>query len=216
MKRILLINVVLLMSVFAMAQQDQKAKDILDKVSEKTNSFSSFSAEFTFTMENKEMEIDEKNVGSIKLKGQKYILDLPEVGMKIFSDGTTLWNYSAEGKQVTISNLDDEESDLTNPSALFKIYEKGFNSKYIGEKVKSGIKVYEIELFPDSDEYDVSKITIFINKSTMYIQSADLMGTDGNLYGIEVKKMDTNTNLADKDFVFDSSKYGDIDEIDFR
>ena len=83
MKNILLVLAVLITANFANAQ-DAKAKEILDKVSEKTRTYASIYAEFTFSMENKEMEIDEKNEGSIKLKGQKYCVQLPDVGVEVF------------------------------------------------------------------------------------------------------------------------------------
>jgi len=135
MKRIILMSAVLFVVILSTAQQNDKAKDILDKVSEKTSSFSTIAADFSFSMENKEMEIDEKNEGSIKLKGQKYSVVLPDIGIQVFSDGITLWNYMKDGNQVTVSNIDDESSDLMDPSAIFNIYEKGFDSKFISEKI---------------------------------------------------------------------------------
>ncbi|MEN8115440.1 MAG: outer membrane lipoprotein carrier protein LolA [Bacteroidota bacterium] len=216
MKRSLLILLVLLTSGFVWAQEDAKAKQILDDVSKKTRTYTSISADFTFSMENEEMEINEKNNGSIKLKGQKYCVKLPEVGIEVYSDGTTIWNYMKEGNQVTISNIDDESSELMDPSAIFTIYEKGFRSEYVAEK-KAGTKtVYQINLFPDTDEHDVSKIEVEIDKSTMMIYTATLYGTDGNLYGIVVNKLEPNKNFPDSDFIFDASKYPDVEEIDFR
>ena len=70
----------LILAVFTVNAQDQKAKKILDKVSQKTRSYKTISADFIFTMENKEMDIHEKNKGSIKLKGQKYVVNLPDDG----------------------------------------------------------------------------------------------------------------------------------------
>ena len=215
MKRIILMSAVLFVAIFSTAQYN-KAKDILDKVSEKTSSFSTIAADFSFSMENKEMEIDEKNEGSIKLKGKKYSVVLPDIGIQVFSDGITLWNYMKDGNQVTVSNIDDESSDLMDPSAIFNIYEKGFDSKFISEKKVGNKTIYQIDLFPGSDEYDVSKISVFINKETVMIQSAILYGTDGNLYGIEVRNMETNKDLPDSDFIFDASKFDDVEIIDFR
>ena len=63
MKRIFLIIVVLFAAFFSNAKQDEKAKEILDKVSENTRSYKSISAAFTFTMQNREMDINEKNEG---------------------------------------------------------------------------------------------------------------------------------------------------------
>lgn len=207
---------VLLFALTVCAQQDKKAKDILDKVSENTRSCSTISADFSFSMQNVEMEIDEKNEGSIKFKGQMYSVDLPELGMKIFCDGTTLWNYMKNGNQVTISNLEDEGSDLMNPSSLFNIYEKGFNSKFLKEEKINGKTVYQIELIPDTEEHGVTKILVSIDKATMMIQSAVLYDMDQTLYGINVANMVTNKEITDSEFVFDSSKFNDVEEIDLR
>ena len=216
MKRIILIAVILLTTTLLWAQQDKKAKEILDKVSEKTRSFSTISADFSFSMTNEEMEIDERNDGSIKIKGQKYCVNIPEIGITAISDGTTLWTYMKDGNQVTVSNVEDEGSELMDPSAIFSIYEKGFDSKFVAEKKVGGKTVYQIDLFPDSDEHDVTKITLLIDKNSMMIHSANLYGTDGNLYGIEVKKLVLNKDFPDSEFVFDASKYDDVEIIDFR
>jgi outer membrane lipoprotein-sorting protein len=216
MRNIFLLGIFLTMTVFAAAQQDSKAKEILNEVSEKTRNYNTISAHFIFTMDNEEMDIHEKNEGSIQLKGQKYVVDIPDAGMKVFSDGETLWNYMADGNQVTISNIEDSSSDLMDPSSIFSIYEKGFASKYAGETTKNGKSLHKIELYPDTGEHDVSKIILNINKSTMMIDSAILHDIDENMYGIEVTEMDTKTELPDSHFVFDPDNYGDIEVIDFR
>jgi outer membrane lipoprotein-sorting protein len=162
------------------------------------------------------MSINEKNDGSIKLKGQKYLVDLPGAGIKIYSDGKTNWNYMKQGNQVTISTLDEDSGELMDPTSLFTIYEKGFTSKFVAEKNVGGKTVYQIELFPDKKEYDVSKVTIDINKETMMIQSAQLVGNDGNIYGIVVKKMEINKEFSDAEFAFDAKKFPDVEIIDLR
>lgn len=209
-------GILLSLTLLAVAQQDEKAKQILNKVSEKTRANSSISAEFIFSMDNDEMDIHEKNEGSIQLKGQKYVVNLPDVGIKVFSDGETLWNYMADGNQVTISNIEDSDSELMDPSTIFNIYEKGFRSKYVDEKKKGNKTLYEIELYPDKEKYDVTKIALYIDKSNMMINSAQLFGTDGNLYGVEVTGMVTDTALPDSYFVFNTADYEDIEIIDFR
>ncbi len=216
MKRVILVGMILLATTALWAQQDKKAKEILDKVSEKTRSFTTISADFSFAMKNKEMDIDEKNEGKIIIKGQKYRVQLPDIGISVYSDGKTIWNYMTDGNQVTITSVEDAESDLMDPSALFTIYERGFDSKFVAEKKADGKTVYQIDLFPDSDDYDVSKITLLIDKATYMIHSAKLFGNDGNLYVIDVKKMITNKEFPDSEFVFDASKFDDVEVIDFR
>lgn len=216
MRRIILMCTVLFITIFSSAQQDEKAKGILDKVSEKTRSYKTISADFSFSMENKEMEINEKNEGSIKLKGKKYSVNLSDAGIQVFSDGTTLWNYMKDGNQVIISKIDDESSDLTDPTSLFSIYEKGFDSKFVSEKMEDNKTIYQIDLFPNEDKQEISKITVSIDKESMMIHAAVLYATDGNLYVIKIKKLETNIDFPDSEFVFDASKYNDVETIDWR
>jgi len=224
MREILLV----LITVFAVNTgwtQDAKAKEILDKVSEKARTYKSIDADFSFSTENKEMDINEGNDGFIKIKGKKYNLKMKglngsdqqsDVILEVFSDGTTLWNYMKDGNQVTISKVDDESNELMDPSSIFTIYERGFKSEFVDEKKMDNKTVYHINLFPDSDEFDVSKIEIFIDKAAYMIHAATLFATDGNLYKIQVKKLETNKDFPDSDFVFNTSKYPDVEVIDFR
>ena len=216
MKKILFILSIVLFANVLSAQTDAKAKQILDQVSQKTRSYKTIAADFTFSMQNKQMGINETNNGSIKLKGNKYVVDIPGAGLKVFADGKTSWNYMKTGNQVTIAAIDENSSELMDPSTVFTIYEKGFKSKFIAEKTVDGKPVYQIELYPDKKEFEVSKITIEINKSTSAIQSAQLAGTDGNTYSIKVNKFEPNKEIQDSEFVFDSKKFPGVEVIDLR
>lgn len=199
------------------AQDDAKAKQILDEVSAKTKTFKGVSADFVFSMVNKEMDINEQNEGTIKLKGQKYKVALPGTGYEIYSDGNNVWTYMRDGNQVTITAVDEDSGEsIDNPASIFSIYERGFKSKFISEKQEGGKTLDQIELYPDTDEYQVTKIEVWINKSSMLLDKATLHSTDGNLYGILVKKMNTNADFPDSDFVFDATKHPDVEVIDLR
>jgi len=214
MKKLLLLVATVLIANFLNAQTDVKAKQILDQTSQKTRSYKTISADFTFSMQNAQLK--ETNNGSIKLKGNKYVVEIPGVGLKAFADGKTSWNYMKTGNQVTISTIDESSNELMDPSSIFTIYEKGFKSKFVGEKTVDGKAVYQIELYPDKSEFEVSKIVIEINKSTSAIQSAVLNGTDGNTYSIKVNKFEPNKEIADSEFVFDAKKYPGVEVIDLR
>ena len=216
MRKIILFGFLLAFAWNGFAQQDAKAKKILDEVSTKMRSLETLSVDFLFTMENKAMEISEKNEGKLELKGQKYRVDLPDVGVKVYSDGETLWNYMEDANQVTVSYLEEGGSELMDPSTVFTIYEKGFRSNYSGEKKEGNKSFHQIELFPDSPEYEVEKILISIDKDENIIKSALLHGTDGNLYGVEVTNLDTDKPMPDSYFVFNPKEYNDIEVIDFR
>jgi outer membrane lipoprotein-sorting protein len=201
---------------FVSAQQDAKAKEILDQTSQKTRSYKTIAAEFTFALQNKQMNTNDENKGAIKIKGEKYVVEIPGSGLKIFSDGKTNWTYMKTGNQVTISPIDENSSELMDPSSVFTIYEKGFKSKYIDEKSVDGKLVYQIELYPDKKDMEVSKVTIDINKTNYMIQNAVLYGTDGNTYTVKVLKLEPNKEIPDSDFIFDAKKYPGVEVIDLR
>ncbi len=198
------------------AQQDQRVKSILDTMRDKITSYEGISADFVFSMKNNEMDIDEENRGTIKLKGNKYLVELPEIGINVYSDGKTVWNYMQDGNQVTISNMEDNDNELMDPAALFSIYEKGFRSAYIGETTRGTTPCHQIELYPDQSAGDVTKVVVHIGKTDHLLKSVQLFSTDGNLYAIEVKSMNNSGVLPDNYFIFNPSKFPDVEVIDFR
>jgi len=216
MRNILFTMAIVLIAAALQAQTDTKAKQILDQASQKTRSYKTIFADFTFSMQNQQMKINETNNGSIKLKGNKYMVEIPGAGLKVYADGKTSWNYMKTGNQVTIAPIDENSSELMDPSSVFTIYEKGFKSKFIAEKIVDGKPIYQIELYPDKKEFEVTKITIEINKATSVIQSALLNGTDGNVYTIKVNKFEPNKEIPDAEFVFDAKKYPGVEVIDLR
>lgn len=216
MKQLILISI---LSVFVMtgySQQDAKAKEILEKVTKTTQSYTSIEARFSFEMNNTKEKIQEKSAGSIILKNKKYKLNIPQMGLQVTCDGKTIWTYMVNSNEVSISNLDEETEDLMDPSKIFTIYERGFNYKYIGESVDAGVPVYSIDLTPQKPTGDIQKILIMIDKQKMLIRGANMTGKDGNKYNVSVTQFVTDGVFKDSDFVFDPKKYKDVEVVDMR
>jgi outer membrane lipoprotein carrier protein len=216
MKRIFLISVLSVFTLAVSAQQDAKAKEILEKVTKTTQSLASLEAKFTFEMNNTAEKIQEKSAGTIILKNKKYKLNIPQMGLQITCDGKTIWTYMVKSNEVSIANLDEETDDLMDPSKIFTIYERGFNYKYVSETVEGGIAVYNIDLTPQKAGGDIQKIKIMIDKQKMLIRGADMTGKDGNKYNVLVSELKTDGVYKDADFVFDPKKYKDIEIVDMR
>lgn len=196
--------------------QDTKAKGILEKVTEATRGFSSIQASFNYVMENKEAGINENYKGNILLKGDQFHLSLPSMGMEIYNNGETVWTYLKDANEVTVAEAGDEMNELMDPSKLFTIYEQGFDYKFIEEKNSDGVPVYMIDLFPEDEEIEYTKIRIQIEKKRMLIKKAEMIGRDGNNYIVEVVNLKTNVPTSDSDFVFNTDQVKDIEIIDLR
>jgi outer membrane lipoprotein carrier protein len=198
------------------AQNDQKARQILEQTSKKMQGFQTITIAFSFTMENAKMNIHEKNNGSLLMKGEKYQVKLPDMGMQVFSDGQTVWNYMKEANQVTISKAGDEEQGVIDPTTIFNIYQEGYAYKFIEDKSVNGKVISYVELLPQDKTKEFTKMTVGIEKDKLIVSSLVTYGKDGNLYGIYVNDFKSNIPIDDAEFVFDKTKFKDVEVVDFR
>ena len=90
--------------------QDPKAQEILDALSNKAAGYTSFSADFEYTLLNKSEGINETQSGSVTMKGkQKYKLEV--AGQEIISDGETVWTFIKEVGELQISDVPEESEE---------------------------------------------------------------------------------------------------------
>jgi len=214
--RNILVLATLLIAYTASAQNDLKARQLLEQTSKKMQSFQSISAAFTFTMENSKMNIHEKNSGTLLLKGAKYQMKLPDMGMQVFCDGLNVWNYMKEANQVTVSKAGEEGQGVIDPTTIFNVYQAGFTQKFMEEKTVSGKVIAFIELVPQDKTKDFNKLMVGIEKDKLLVNSLVTYGKDGNLYGIYVNDFKTNLPISDAEFVFNKAKFGNVEVVDFR
>lgn len=201
-------------SLIATAQSQEKAKNILDQVSAKTKAYPSIVAEFTFALENLQEEISEIYDGSIILKGDKYKVNLMDVDT--YFDGQVMYTHmiDAEEVNITIPDLDDEET--LNPATIFSIYEEGYTFNYVTEGSVDGKACHEIDLYPINRDKPFSRVKLLILVDNLQIYSIRQVGKDGNNYTVVVKNMKTNEQINDNTFVFDKAANPGVDVLDMR
>lgn len=229
MKRLTSILLITLIYFVAFSQDNDnstKAKDILDKVSEKVKSLQTITAKFSFTMVNQQEGIKENYKGEVLIKGEKYHLTL--MGTETYSDGKTIWTHLVEDEEVNITTRDPKDNSfLNNPASIFTMYETGFKYKYI-EKVKTDIGAFDkIELYPtelakglskpdNADNSDLSKVVIFIDGYHNQIHKIEYHSKNGNIYIVEILRFDVNKEMKDTEFTFDKTKFPETEIIDLR
>ena len=192
--------------------KDPKAKAILDKLSKKNKSYSTIVASFEYNLSNKDAGIDETQTGTIKLKGDKYNLEM--AGQQVISDGEKIYTYIPEVEELQIKWAEeDEEAGMISPSSLFTMYEKGFNYKYDGSKQINGETVDLIKLFPENADKPYHTAILQVTKSTTVVRAFEMRGKDGNTYTFTINNFTPNKPLNDNLFNFDKSKAADV--IDF-
>ncbi|MGB2279109.1 MAG: LolA family protein [Flavobacteriales bacterium] len=188
--------------------QDQKAKTILDQLSDKTKSYTSIEAKFTNTFSSTVTDINESQSGTLYLKDDAYRLEME--AQTIICDGETNWIYLPDDEEVNITEIDDEENEL-NPSKIFTIYENGYKYKFVREDRKN----YHIDLFPE-ESGPFTKVELFINKSKMQISSFTMIDKQGSHFKYVIDSFVTNKEMNNDFFVFKTADYPNVDVIDLR
>lgn len=215
LKSLLILGIVLFnFSVFA--QDDAKAKGILDELSKKTKTYTSIKAAFSYNLENKEAKINETQDGSLMIKKDKYKLEI--AGQEIYCDGKSVSTFLKDANELQINEMPDPNSEeVISPSNIFTIYEKGFKYKFEGEKTENGKVVQMINLYPnDAKAKNYHTVKLTIDKVNKQITMIKIVGKDGNNYTYTVKSFTPNAELNDSSFTFDKSKHPKIEVIDLR
>lgn len=205
--------IILLLSVATfttLAQNDSKAKEILDKTAAKFKAYPAAEVEFTLTMENPEEDINEVHEGKAWMKGNMYKVNLMDV--ENYYNGKIIYTYMPEVQEVNIKNPSEEEEGFLNPTTLFDIHNQGFEQKLINNTSNNSY----IELYP-KEKKNFEKIGIWVNPTTSSIQKVTSFGKDGNQVTIAIKSIkQLNPVPADSFFTFDPNKHPEVEVIDMR
>ncbi|WP_462318327.1 LolA family protein [Marinilabilia sp.] len=201
-------------AVSAQSPEVLKAKEILDKVSEVTQSYNSIKADFTFSLENTQADITDSHEGTIVISDDKYKATVMNVDS--YFDGETLWTHLKEVGEVNISTPDPMDETTLSPANIFNIHEDGFRYIFAGEDNLKGQKVNIIDLFPEDRDKPYSRIKLYVNKNNNHISKIMQLGKDGNNYIIDIKEMKTNVPVEPSMFEFDEEAHPDVDVIDMR
>ena len=207
MKKLLSLLFVCGSIVLSAQDQDPKAKAILDDLSKTTKSYKTITADYSFTILNKEKKQVEKQAGKVQIKGNKFKLDIP--GNTIVCDGKTLWNYNKDAKEVTIKNFEGDNEDQLNPSKIFTIYETGYKFKYDKEEKVGTATCHVIDLFPsvkpEKKKFHTAKI--YVDKTKKQVTKLVMLMKDGGQNVYDIKTLKPNLEIADPVFVFDTKTF---------
>jgi outer membrane lipoprotein carrier protein len=213
MKNSILAIILLAFVKVAFAQYDPKALEILDAMSNKYKSIPAFEANISYTLTNETEKINEEFKGKITVKGDKFKLVLPE--QEVINNGTTMWTYLPEAKEVNIDNYDPNSDDL-NPSKFYEIYKKGYKYLYLEDKTEGGVLCEIVDLVPEKKDAQYFKVRMNIVKKDKSIQSWTMFDKGGNKYKYTITKFAPNASISDNLFTFDVKKYPGVEVIDLR
>lgn len=213
MKKLISAAIFAFASLSALAQYDPKALEVLDAMAKKYRAIPAFEANISYSLINDVEKINEEFKGKITVKGDKFLLALPE--QQVINNGTTVWTYLPEAKEVNIDNFDPASDDVY-PSKFFEIYKKGYKYLHMGEQTEGGVLCDIVDLVPEKKDAQYFKIRMVIVKKDRSINNFTMFDKSGNRYKYTISKFAPNAAITDAFFNFDPKKYPGVEVIDLR
>lgn len=214
MRKYIFSVLIALLSLPVIAQQQSRAKVILDKAAEAFRKAGGVKADFTVkTVTNGLVEGVEN--GTIQLKGEKFVLKMSDI--ITWFDGKTQWSYVTRNDEVNVSNPTQEELQQINPYTFLYMYQQGFSYKLGATGTYRGKTVWEVVLTARDKKRELEHITLFVTKDTyepLYISLQQRGQQTRN--EITVTSYQTKRNYADQVFMFDKKQYPGAEVIDLR
>lgn len=202
MKSIILSTILILATSLSFGQ-DSKAKEILDKLSKKTKSYSTVYVEFK--SEIKSDAVDESGNGTAYMKGKKFYIKSGKY--TLISNGIKQWVINSDDKEVYVSDYEEDEDAIT-PNKILTIWEDDFKYKYLGKGTVNGVAVEKVELYPKNPgEAQFHTIQMAIDTKNNKPVQIIVKSKDGSKMTYTFKKFEGNKAMPDSKFVFNKGNY---------
>jgi outer membrane lipoprotein-sorting protein len=203
----------MLLPFFANSQKD--VEEVLDKLSRTIASYKCLYFEYTLKTEDLQLSTSEMQDGKAMMKGNKYRVSTKDI--ELYSDGATQWQYIKEDNEVMISLADSTSDIVANPLGFILGDKKEFKQKLKGEVNEDGFDLLEIDFYPRDIKMPYSCIRVRIDDNAHKPYSIKYAGKDGVNYTVKIKNYTPDIDIpGDEEFVFDVSKYPDIETVDLR
>ena len=204
--RKIITTVILILSIsFAFAQDDAKAKKLLDDVSNKISKYENIYVQFKYNLDNIKEKVHQETRGDVTMKGDLYNVNF--LGTNQFFDGKKTYTIITEDEEVNISDAEDNEEGTITPSKFFTFYKKGFNYKWDVIEDISGRKIQYIKLIPIDSNSDIKHILLGVDINTNHIYKLIETGNNGTVTTLTVSEFKTDQAISKTLFTFDKSKY---------
>lgn len=204
----------LFVSLNIQAQNDAKAKNLLDDVSKKMKSYENLFIDFKYVLNNQAENIHQETRGDVTLAQDKYLLNL--MGVSKMYDGKKSYTIVPEDEEITISAAVDDETNTITPSKLLTFYKVGYTFKWDKEQNLKGRKIQYVKLTPSDPKSEIKDILLGIDIQTKHIYNLIETGKNGTQTTLTINSLKMNQPLSKNAFVFDASKFPNyyINKID--
>jgi len=186
------------------SQSDQRARELLDQVSQVYASFETMSMTFSYQLDNAAEGISQNEEGTILVSNNKYKLSI--TGIQQLFDGTSIYTIDDLNEEVIVQDESFLDNPL-NPLDIFEFHKKGYLLQWdIAQRV-SGRDIRYVKLIPTENESQSKYLLLGIDTNSKQLYKIIDLGINGTDTTFTVEEFVANTQIAPKTFVFDENKY---------
>ena len=223
MKKAYTLLILILNTLVIFSQNDPKAEELLNKVSENIKGYESMYININHNLSNLEEDIDQTNKVSFVKKGTKYNVKWNNI--TFIYDGEKLFTINPDDEEVTVSTeYLDEESTIT-PNKILTFFEDGYEFKMDITQDVTVLDYYEqrtrkllqyIKLIPIDSESEIDYILLAVEKKNNRIYKSIEKGKNGTTTTYTITSFEVDLPLDDDLFLFNKKEYKDyyINNID--
>ena len=102
----------------------QDADALLNKLSEKAQSFKAYEIAYTSTLVDLKNDFELSQQGIVQIQGDHFHLNLGDY--VIYCDGETVWTFEPEMNECYIDDTETMKEEGMDPSKLFTVWEEDF------------------------------------------------------------------------------------------
>lgn len=190
---------------------DPKANQTVKKAQEWLQSYKSLRIKFSYTV-SQSGKTSHKGEGSLLVSGTSYKMDIG--GQTFYCNGSTLYIYQPEIKEVSIDTYDKTKDEL-NPLMWLNNYQTKFRAKYIRVENSAGISQELIDLIPLVSS-SVQKIRLYVEQNTHKPTKFELYDKSNQLYVYRITEFAPNIPIKSTDFTFDTKAHPGVLVNDMR
>ncbi len=204
MKRLsLLVLLIFLTTGQIVKAQSNKAITYLDKMQKKYQNLPGFVANFSLDLGD-----GSPMIGEISVMGNWYKLKMG--GQEIYNNGVIVSTYFKELNEVTITDYDPEEDELS-PAKIYHLDK----SKFTISLVKEDANTVQVLLVPKTAGA-MAKLVLTIDKASSTLKSWVMTEKTGDKQTFKVTKMNTQVKLTKNVFEFNNKAHPGVDINDLR
>ena len=186
------------------SQSDQRARDLLDQVSEVYAGYETMSMTFAYQLDNAAEGISQKEEGTILVANDKYKLSI--LGIQQLFDGTSIYTIDDMNEEVIVQDESSLDNPL-NPLDIFDFHKVGYLLQWdIAQRV-SGRDIRYVKLIPTESKSQSKYLLLGIDTATNQLYKIIDLGINGTDTTFTVQEFVANAPIEPETFVFDEDKY---------